>query len=58
MSDKPKSNSDNKELNPAEQEKVSGGSLNTHVNGVPGESTDDKHKDWIEVLSYSHTVNQ
>lgn len=28
------------------------------VDGVPGESTDDKHKDWIELLSYSHGVSQ
>ena len=28
------------------------------IDGVPGESTDDKHKDWIEVLSYSHGVSQ
>ena len=28
------------------------------VDGVPGESTDDKHKDWIEVLSYSCGVSQ
>jgi type VI secretion system secreted protein Hcp len=28
------------------------------VEGIPGESTDDKHKDWIEVLSYSHGVSQ
>jgi type VI secretion system secreted protein Hcp len=25
---------------------------------IPGESTDDKHKDWIEILSYSWGVNQ
>ena len=25
---------------------------------IPGESTDDKHKDWIEVLSYSWGVSQ
>lgn len=25
---------------------------------VKGESTDDKHKDWIEVLSFSHGVSQ
>jgi type VI secretion system secreted protein Hcp len=25
---------------------------------VPGESTDDKHKDWIEVLSFNHGVSQ
>jgi len=28
------------------------------IDGVPGESTDDKHKDWIELLSYSHGVSQ
>lgn len=26
------------------------------IDGVPGESTDENHKDWIEVLSYSHGV--
>lgn len=25
---------------------------------MPGESTDDKHKDWIEVLSFSHEILQ
>ena len=28
------------------------------VDGIPGESTDDKHKDWIEVLSFNHGVSQ
>jgi type VI secretion system secreted protein Hcp len=28
------------------------------IEGIPGESTDDKHKDWIEVLSYTHDVSQ
>jgi type VI secretion system secreted protein Hcp len=28
------------------------------IDVVPGESTDDKHKDWIEILSYSHDVAQ
>jgi len=28
------------------------------IDGVPGESTDDKHKDWIEVLSFHHGVSQ
>jgi type VI secretion system secreted protein Hcp len=28
------------------------------IDGVPGESTDDKHKDWIEVLSYSWGESQ
>jgi type VI secretion system secreted protein Hcp len=26
------------------------------IDGVPGESADEKHKDWIEVLSFSHGV--
>ena len=25
-----------------------------NIDGIKGEATDDKHKDWIEVLSYSH----
>jgi len=25
---------------------------------IPGESSDDKHKEWIEVLSYSHGASQ
>jgi type VI secretion system secreted protein Hcp len=28
------------------------------IDGIPGESTDDKHKDWIEILSYSSGVSQ
>ncbi len=28
------------------------------IEGIPGESTDDKHKDQIEILSYSHGVRQ
>ncbi|MBU0718918.1 MAG: type VI secretion system tube protein Hcp [Planctomycetes bacterium] len=28
------------------------------ISTIPGESKDDKHKDWIEVLSYSHGVSQ
>jgi type VI secretion system Hcp family effector len=28
------------------------------IDGIPGESTDDKHKEWIEVLSYSSGVAQ
>lgn len=27
------------------------------IDGVKGESLDDKHKDWIEVLSYSHGMS-
>jgi type VI secretion system secreted protein Hcp len=29
-----------------------------HAEPIKGESTDDKHKDWIEVLSFSHGVSQ
>ena len=28
------------------------------IDVVPGESTDDKHTEWIELLSYSHGVSQ
>ena len=28
------------------------------VDGIPGESSDDKHKDYFEVLSFSHGVSQ
>jgi len=28
------------------------------IDGISGESTDDKHKDWIELLSYKHGMNQ
>jgi type VI secretion system secreted protein Hcp len=28
------------------------------IDGIPGESTDDKHKEWIEILSYSSGVTQ
>ncbi len=28
------------------------------IDGIPGESTDDKHKDWVEVLSFSHGIHQ
>jgi type VI secretion system secreted protein Hcp len=28
------------------------------IDGIPGESSDDKHKDWIEVLSFSHQMEQ
>lgn len=28
------------------------------IDGIPGESTDDKHKDWIEIVSYSWGVSQ
>jgi type VI secretion system secreted protein Hcp len=28
------------------------------IEGIPGESTDDKHKDWIETLSFSYSADQ
>jgi type VI secretion system secreted protein Hcp len=28
------------------------------IDGIPGESTDDKHKEWIEILSFSHGISQ
>lgn len=28
------------------------------IDGIPGESTDAKHKDWIEILSFSHDITQ
>ena len=28
------------------------------IDGISGESTDEKHKDWIEILSFSHGMNQ
>jgi type VI secretion system secreted protein Hcp len=28
------------------------------IKDAPGESTDDKHKDWIEISSYSHHIHQ
>ncbi len=28
------------------------------IDGIPGESTDEKHKEWIEIMSYNHGVSQ
>jgi type VI secretion system secreted protein Hcp len=28
------------------------------IDGIPGESTDDKHKDWVELLSYNWGATQ
>ena len=28
------------------------------LDGIPGESTDKRHEDWIELLSFSHGINQ
>jgi hypothetical protein len=55
MSDNSKTNAnqapkaESEELKPNEQEKISGGLT---IDGIKGESQDDKHKDWIEILSY------
>jgi type VI secretion system secreted protein Hcp len=27
------------------------------IDGIPSESTDDKHRDWIEILSFSHNLD-
>ncbi|MBP8214834.1 MAG: type VI secretion system tube protein Hcp, partial [Propionivibrio sp.] len=26
------------------------------IDGIPGESSDDKHKEWIEIVSYDHQI--
>ncbi|HLK17404.1 MAG TPA: type VI secretion system tube protein Hcp [Bryobacteraceae bacterium] len=54
MSDNPKPNSENEELQPAEQEKVSGGAFDAFlsIDGIKGESQETTHKDWIEVSSF------
>lgn len=28
------------------------------IDGIPGESTDDKHKDWIEIIHFDHKMDQ
>ncbi len=28
------------------------------IDGIPGESTDDKHSEWIEILSFNHGITQ
>jgi len=28
------------------------------IDGIPGECTDDKHKDWIEITSFKHSMEQ
>src|SRR5690242_12614568 len=28
------------------------------IDGIPGESTDDKHKDWVEIESVSYELDQ
>jgi type VI secretion system secreted protein Hcp len=29
-----------------------------NIEGIPGESSDDKHKDWIEISAFSHGISQ
>jgi hypothetical protein len=29
----------------------------TAIDGIPGESMDDKHKDWIEILDFDHSLS-
>ncbi len=43
---------------PLEQEMATGYAAFVRISGINGESTDDAHKDWIDVLSYSHGVSQ
>ena len=53
MSDNPESNApqapeaNNEELSQVEQEQISGGIT---FDSIPTETTDDKHKGWIEIL--------
>ena len=35
-----------------------GNKIFLNVDGIPGESLDDKHDDWIDVLSFSHSISQ
>jgi hypothetical protein len=53
-----KKNQDQKELAPEELKQVSGGASDifAKLGDIKGESMDDKHKDEIEVLSYSWGV--
>ena len=41
-----------------ELKRIRGGAFDSFlkVDDIQGESTDDKHKDWIGVLPYSHNV--
>jgi hypothetical protein len=45
-------NQANTELSKDDLSKVTGGATDVYLNidGIKGESTDDKHKDWIEIL--------
>ena len=28
------------------------------IDGIPGESTDDKHQNWIEITAFDHVMDQ
>jgi type VI secretion system secreted protein Hcp len=43
---------------PLEQDMGTGYEMFLSITGIEGESTDEAHKDWIDVLSYSHRVSQ
>jgi hypothetical protein len=55
---KEKENQEQKQLLPQELKQVSGGASDifAKIGDIKGESLDDKHKDEIEVLSYSWGV--
>ena len=40
------------------QDMASGYEMFLYLDGLPGESIDEQHEDWIEVLSYSHSISQ
>jgi len=40
------------ELSNEELNKAVGGAVNLQIDGIKGESQDDKHKDWIELSSF------
>jgi len=52
MSEEKENKKQNEELSAEELQKVTGGAYDAFlkIDGIPGESTDDKHKDWIEIL--------
>ena len=58
MSEEKENKKQNEELSAEELQKVTGGAYDAFlkIDGIPGESTDDKHKDWIEILSFNHST--
>ena len=53
MSEEKENKKQSEELSREELEKVTGG-----FGDIKGESTDDKHKDWIEILSFNHNISE